>query len=78
MKGYPFALEWSFSNCDDIICVWFFFFFFLEYRFVDRFLNSLLQIDRFSYVKLRSDDASSSIRVDNEIMIQKDEIYFYW
>lgn len=45
---------------------------------MDRFLNSLLQIDRFSYVKLRSDDASSSIRVDNEIMIQKDEIYFYW
>ena len=52
--------------------------FFFRISFLDRFLNSLLQIDRFSYVKLRSDDASSSIRVDNEIMIQKDEIYFYW
>lgn len=65
------------SRTAMILFVFDFSFFFLEYRFVDRFLNSLLQIDRFSYVKLRSDDASSSIRVDNEIMIQKDKIYFY-
>lgn len=51
--------------------------FFFRISFLDRFLSSLRQIGKFSHVKLRSDDASSSIQVDNEIMIKKDEIYFY-